>query len=61
MRCVDVENAVEHRAAVVGFHVDCRRDAVGRRVEGVRIAEAVRRDTALGAERAKDLMEIMMK
>jgi hypothetical protein len=53
----DVEKAAAHRG-VAGFHADCNKEA-GR--AGRLIAELVNRETARGAERAKDLIDSMMK
>ena len=53
---------VENAAVIcdcAGFHDDCR--SVEGRAVGRRMAEAVRRETARGAARAKDLMESMLE
>lgn len=54
----DVENAAVYCSGD-GFHVDC--SSANGRATGLKTEEDVRRETARGAERAKDLMESMMK
>jgi hypothetical protein len=54
----DVEKAAVYCSGD-GFHVDCNK--ANGRATGLRTEEDVMRETVRGAERAKDLMESMMK
>jgi hypothetical protein len=57
-RIADVENAAAYWF-LDGFHADCNKETC--RAAGRLAAELVRRETTLGAERTKDLIESMMK